>query len=207
MRRQKETGHRAFIVITGGLHDSAPSAWSRANVSSVTPLTRFRLASSTNGGHRLEGMRPLTRQLLTVVAPADKAFATLDVPPSASISESEVMTEKISTFCGCVNIHASAIALGRGRTHSLTMLMKPFEAIGRRLALLRAVLDVSQAEMCRQIKCSTTRWNNYELGERRITLPIAIKLADEYGASLDWIYRGARDGLPLDLRTKLNKAA
>lgn len=176
-----------------------------ASVSLVTPLTFRTPASRTIAGQRMAGI-PRLRQLLTTVRGTESAFATAEVPPNASSSESDVMTEKLSTYCGVVNIHASAIACALAAKHALAM-AKPYESIGKRLSQLRTALDVSQAELCREIKCSPTRWNNYELGDRRITLPIAMKLADEYGASLDWIYRGERGGLPLDLRSRLNKAA
>lgn len=68
--------------------------------------------------------------------------------------------------------------------------------IAARLALLRRALGLSQAELCRQIGVATNRWNQYETGERRITLQVAAKLKDFYGASLDWIYVGDSAGIP-----------
>lgn len=184
---------------------SAERACIFMSASDVTPRTPRFMASPATAGQRFAGM-PRLRQLLTTVDFNESAFATSEVPPNASISESDVMSERMSTYCGYVNVHTSVIAFEPTAQHSSGMARR-YEPIGKRLAQLRKVLGISQAELCRQIKCTSTRWNNYETGDRRITLPIAMKLADEYGASLDWIYRDERGGLPMDLRTRLNKAA
>jgi transcriptional regulator with XRE-family HTH domain len=75
--------------------------------------------------------------------------------------------------------------------------------IAARLALLRRALGLSQAELCRQIGVATNRWNQFETGKRRVTLPVAAKLKDIYGASLDWIYVGDSAGVPQALLTQL----
>ncbi len=82
-----------------------------------------------------------------------------------------------------------------------------YEAIGKRLELLRTALGITQAELCRQIKCTPNRWNQYKQGDRQITVAMANRLADEYGASLDWIYRDDRGKLSQELYAKLYKAA
>ena len=188
-------------VIEGG---HARASRIAASESKVTRRRRRR-ASLIIDGQRPGGI-PRLRQLLTLVGFTPRPSATFVVPPRSLISESNDMTENVSTVCGVVNAHTLAVARLAAESHSPAM-ARPYEAIGKRLVQLRKVLGISQAEICRQIKCSTTRWSNYEVGDRQITLPIAVKLADEYGASLDWIYRGQRENLPLDLRTRLNKAA
>lgn len=82
-----------------------------------------------------------------------------------------------------------------------------YEAIGKRLELLRVSLGITQAQLCREIKCATNRWNQYKQGERQITVAVANRLVDEYGATLDWIYRDDRGSLPRDLYSKLYRAA
>ncbi len=73
------------------------------------------------------------------------------------------------------------------------------KSIARRLVAARAALGMSAAELCRAIRCAPNRWSQYETGERRITLEIAERLCDEFGLSLDWIYRGDPQALPLQL--------
>jgi transcriptional regulator with XRE-family HTH domain len=81
-------------------------------------------------------------------------------------------------------------------------------SIGNRLAAARDALgNISQADVCRAIKVKPPRWSQYESGERRITIDVAIKFADEYGFTLDWIYRNSRVGLPQHLHHEISKRA
>lgn len=121
------------------------------------------------------------------------------------IAES-TMKPKLFTNCEYVKLHDKGIAPGWLARHALAMARR-YEAIGKRLAKLREALGITQAELCRQIKCATNRWNQYEKGDRQITVEVANRLADEYGASLDWIYRDERRTLTQDLYAKLYRAA
>ena len=70
-----------------------------------------------------------------------------------------------------------------------------------------AQLGLTAAELCKAIDVKANRWSQYESGERPITLPVAIAICDEYGLSLDWIYRGDPQRLPHELRIKIRKVA
>jgi len=80
-------------------------------------------------------------------------------------------------------------------------------SIAKRLELTRSALNLSSAELCREIKCKPNRWSQYESGDRRITLAIAERLCDQYGVTLDWIYRNDTRLLPSKLLEKLASAA
>ena len=79
--------------------------------------------------------------------------------------------------------------------------------LGSRLAVTREALGLSAAELCKRIDCKPNRWSQYESGDRRITLEIADRLCDEFGLSLDWIYRGNRAFLPDAIRVKIPRIA
>jgi transcriptional regulator with XRE-family HTH domain len=79
--------------------------------------------------------------------------------------------------------------------------------ISARLVRLRAALRLSQAEMCRAIDVAPNRWNQYESGERRITLEVAGKLRQRFGVTADWIYFGDESGLPQRLTDRFPEAA
>jgi len=81
------------------------------------------------------------------------------------------------------------------------------KSLGARLKSTREALGLSAAELCRQIDCKANRWSQYESGERKITLEVANSLCDQFGLSLDWIYRGNPAMLPHSLRLKMPKAA
>lgn len=68
--------------------------------------------------------------------------------------------------------------------------------IGARLVALRtSQSDLSQKDWALKHGFSQSQYNNWEKGNRRITVDEAQKLCDLYGLTLDFIYRGRRDGL------------
>lgn len=72
----------------------------------------------------------------------------------------------------------------------------PFAKIGARLAAVRTGFsDLSQKSWAEKQGFNVTQYNNWERGIRRIPVDEAEKLADAYGLTLDFIYRGRRDGL------------
>lgn len=71
-----------------------------------------------------------------------------------------------------------------------------YPEIGARLAALRLAFEGAvQKEWAEKHSFSPSRYNNWEKGVRRISLEAAELLADRYGVTLDWIYRGRADGL------------
>ncbi len=71
-----------------------------------------------------------------------------------------------------------------------------YPEIGERLASIRAAFgDLSQREWALKHAFGVTQWNNWENGTRRIPIESAEKLCALYGLTLDFVYRGRRDGL------------
>ena len=81
------------------------------------------------------------------------------------------------------------------------------KTLAGRLKITREALGISAADLCKRIKIKPNRWSQYENGERRITLPVAEKLCEEFGLSLDWIYRANPAQLPNSLRLKMRAQA
>lgn len=191
-------------------HGCTPSGAGRAcmaaSASEVIPLFPRSIAKSTSSVQNSEGILFRPRQFDTRVGAIWSACATSSVPPNVSMTKSGVMTAGIFTFCEAVKPHALAIAPAEMAWDDQAM-AKRYAQIGKRLIALREALGISQAELCRQIKCQANRWNQYETGERRITIPIAMRLADAYGASMDWVYRGETRTLTQELFAKLAHAA
>lgn len=84
---------------------------------------------------------------------------------------------------------------------------RPFEEIGARLADLRAAMGYAkrgdQASFAAWLGFTSSQWNNWEGGSKQPALGSAIKICQKTGATLDWIYRGERSGLPVHLSTRL----
>jgi transcriptional regulator with XRE-family HTH domain len=74
--------------------------------------------------------------------------------------------------------------------------------IGNRLRRLRETYapGLSQREWAERHNFSPTQYNNWEKGKRRITVDEAQRLCDAYGLTLDFVYRGRRDGLSENAR-------
>ena len=53
------------------------------------------------------------------------------------------------------------------------------------LAALRREHGMTQAQAAAMLGCSTSLYARYERGERPLPLPLAVKLADLYGVTLD----------------------
>ena len=81
------------------------------------------------------------------------------------------------------------------------------KSLANRLKITREALNVKPAEVCKRIKVGANAWSMYESGERRITLQVAIKFCNEYGLTLDWIYRADPSRLPHEVRMKLPSEA
>jgi transcriptional regulator with XRE-family HTH domain len=80
----------------------------------------------------------------------------------------------------------------------------PFQDIGRRLDALRVAMGKrSQKEWACLHGFNATQLNNWLKGARRIPVEHAETLCDAYGVTLDWIYRGRRDGLSENARNVL----
>jgi DNA-binding XRE family transcriptional regulator len=104
------------------------------------------------------------------------------------------------------SLHASAVESRRPVT-SNTEMEQSVKVLARRLKLTREALELSAAEVCKRIDCAPNRWSQYESGKRPITVAVAIAMCEEFGLSLDWIYRGDPQRLPHDLRLKMRQAA
>lgn len=71
-----------------------------------------------------------------------------------------------------------------------------YAEIGRRLEAIRcAFSDLGQAAWADRHGFQGTQYNNWERGARRIPVDDAQRLCEVYGLTLDFVYRGRRDGL------------
>ncbi len=77
------------------------------------------------------------------------------------------------------------------------------ESIAERLKLTRTALGYTQAMMGSLAGAGHTAWNNYETGARRISIDQALRLCTTMGLTLDWIYRGDMQTLPVVLAEKI----
>lgn len=78
----------------------------------------------------------------------------------------------------------------------MSSLEPEFTDIAKRLvSVRRAFSELTQKGWAEKHGFNLTQYNNWERGLRRIPIEAAVKLCDLYGLTLDFIYRGRRDGL------------
>jgi len=77
---------------------------------------------------------------------------------------------------------------------------KPFGDIATRLRWYRDLEGLTQKEYAEKIGVKRATLNNWESGDYRLSLDGAIVLRKTYGLSLDFMYEGIDDALPMTLR-------
>jgi transcriptional regulator with XRE-family HTH domain len=70
------------------------------------------------------------------------------------------------------------------------------EDIAARLRHTRQALGVNQRQFAKRINLRPNRYNQYESGARALTIDAAQKICNEYGITLDWLFRADRSMLP-----------
>jgi transcriptional regulator with XRE-family HTH domain len=75
--------------------------------------------------------------------------------------------------------------------------------VGKRLGYLRSVYGLSAADLCKQQEIQANAYSQWESGARLINLADAIRIASAYSATLDYIYRGSKEGLPYNTAQKI----
>lgn len=75
--------------------------------------------------------------------------------------------------------------------------------VGRRLRQTLGLLGLANKAFCQAYSVGTSRLSNWLGGANVADLDKMIDLCDDYGLTLDWIYRGRLGGLPSDFRDKL----
>lgn len=81
------------------------------------------------------------------------------------------------------------------------------KVIGARLKLLREAMGFDEAKAwCEYVDIATNAWNHFERGRRAPTIEAALKVAVKTGATLDWIFRGLEETLPVRVQQALAAA-
>jgi transcriptional regulator with XRE-family HTH domain len=205
-------GNRVICLLDWKRHHGRASAtvsgvWNPNNDGSGSPLPRSRKASRKIKNFSA-GMAPRAFQLLTAGKPTPPKAATEVVPPSASMTESTVVSIPLD-YSRCVNmssLHGLPIFTGcESRTNN--KMARSQKDIAYRLELTRTALGLTAAKLCRIVGLGTNQWSQFvdPNGNRRITPNAIFRLKDEYGITFEWIYDADRSRLPSDLLEKIRE--
>lgn len=85
---------------------------------------------------------------------------------------------------------------------------QPFGDIGARLEKIQLLMGFqSRREFCAHFNVLETTASMWFSGRSRINLDSALRICEETGLTLEYIYRGKTDGLTLERVRELNKIA
>jgi len=79
----------------------------------------------------------------------------------------------------------------------------PYGDIAARIRWHRAFEGLNQTEYATKAGIKRSQLSNWETGQQRVSVDGALLLRDTYGLSLDFIYAGNVDALPMNLRQAL----
>lgn len=77
---------------------------------------------------------------------------------------------------------------------------KPYADIAERLRWHRELLGLSQADYAERINTKRSAYSLWESGSHRLSLNGALEIRRTFGLSLDFMYEGIDDALPMTLR-------
>lgn len=77
---------------------------------------------------------------------------------------------------------------------------KPHDDIAARIRWHRALMGLTQEEYAKRAKLTRPQLNNFESGDYNLSIKAARLLRQTYGLSLDFMYEGIDDALPMTLR-------
>lgn len=80
-------------------------------------------------------------------------------------------------------------------------------AVGERIRLLRDALGMSQTDFAKQAGLERAAVATWERGAQRPGIPLAQKITDRYGVTLDWLFLGRTNTLRHDLAGLLSDKA
>jgi transcriptional regulator with XRE-family HTH domain len=77
---------------------------------------------------------------------------------------------------------------------------RPFSEIADRLRWHRELMGLTQADYAAGIRTKRAAYSLWEAGTHRLSLDGALALRHKHGLSLDFLYLGDDDALPMALR-------
>lgn len=79
------------------------------------------------------------------------------------------------------------------------------KAVGRRLQALRVYREKTRAEFAESVSIDPTSYGRIEKGAKPLKADMAFRIAERWGVSMDYLYRGRLTELPETLADNLIK--
>ena len=179
---------------------------SSANASRVMPSTPFSEAKRASERQRSAGM-PRTRQTLTVGTARQRAEATALVPPSESMTESDVIIDMtvVCTMQTCQEFAPEQTTFRDGYG-AIRPMIDPPHVIAGRLEALRVELNIgTQDKFAEEIGLSKSTYSLIKNGKRNLSFETACLMKDKWGISIDWLFYGDVQQSAAQIMTKIGR--
>lgn len=82
---------------------------------------------------------------------------------------------------------------------------RPWAPIAARLRAIREIYEMNQRTFANGAGLNHKQYANWESGNYRISVDGARALRSKYGPTLDFIYDGIEDALPMNIRKALSE--
>lgn len=178
----------------------------RAKASKVIPSTPRSSASCDSGSQRADGM-PRLRQQLTAGELTERAEATLLVPPSASITESDVImpANLVCTTQTCQPFAWCETTFGGGYG-PIGLMIDPPHIIGNRLEALRKELGFkTQDAFAEKLGIDKSTYSSIKNGKRNLSFETACAIRSMWGISIDWLFFGDLQQSAIQIMAKIGR--
>ena len=183
---------------------SASVDCNEASASNVMCAQPFSPAKRTISGHRLAGIKPRPRQVLTVDAGKPSSAETAPVPPRSSIVEPTVSDMDATIVRDLRTCQAFSICetTSNGENAAIALMEEPLhdppEIIGARLETVRVAKGFkTQVAFAEAIGIEKNTYNPFINGERTLSWQTALLVRKKFKVPVQWLFFGEdEDDLP-----------
>lgn len=150
---------------------------------------------------------PRLRQTLTVEGASESADATALVPPSASMTESDViMRPKIVCTVQTSQGFATRKTTFRTGCDAIQGMIDPPHVVAGRLEALRKELKIEKEhEFAEAIGLDKSTYSSIKNGHRNLSFETACLMRHKWGLSIDWIFYGDIQQTAIQIMTRIGR--
>jgi transcriptional regulator with XRE-family HTH domain len=77
--------------------------------------------------------------------------------------------------------------------------------VGIRLAAIREASGLSSGDFARTVDIDPSSYSKIELGKKSLNADMGFRVAERWGVSMDFLYRGSLNGLPENILNSLRQ--
>lgn len=78
--------------------------------------------------------------------------------------------------------------------------------VGLRLAAIRSASGLTSGDFAKTVDIDPSSYSKIELGKKPLNVDMGFRVAERWGVSMDFLYRGSLNGLPDNIMASLRDA-